>query len=449
MMPINNELEQWRRLYEQNACDEAFLCLTVKTGNHCVTEERYLEAAPILKRGIELAAGKQDLVALVNCSNNLGITYFMLGELDKGLELHLQALKISESIRDERLIAASCTGIAFIHRNNQAYDEALRYFILAEEASRKSGDPDPQVVSLNEIANVYLYKEDYDRSLEWRLKALELAQRADLPRGVGFVTHDLALTYIYMKEYDKALDLFHYLLDAAKPREDKRETAITHLNIGTVYIHKGLLDQAEAHLLKAWFLTNEVQTRYEMLSVTRQLTIVYEQLENFPEALRWNREALELQQQLYHEEGANALARLQTRHDMERKEREAELYRSHNEELMRANALLEAANENLRKHEAEVVRLERRNSILAMAVTANHEINQPLMVLQGSLELLQVLLREIPDKARVQIDRMADAVQRIRVLLEKYRSAGNVSLGEYSKGTPMAVLDGDAQTDQD
>ena len=92
--------------------------------------------------------------------------------------------------------------------------------------------------------------------------------------------------------------------------------------------------------------------------------------------------------------------------------------------------------------EREIAELEKRNSILAMAVTANHEINQPLMVLNANLEMLHT---NLPDDVRTTnrryFDRTAIAIERIRNILDSYKQLHNIDFDEYTDGTKMVKYD--------
>ncbi len=94
--------------------------------------------------------------------------------------------------------------------------------------------------------------------------------------------------------------------------------------------------------------------------------------------------------------------------------------------------------------EREIAELEKRNSILAMAVTANHEINQPLMVLNGNLEMLHTNLPdEVKKENRRYFDRATIAIERIRNILDSYKQLHNIDFDEYTDGTKMVKYDED------
>lgn len=97
----------------------------------------------------------------------------------------------------------------------------------------------------------------------------------------------------------------------------------------------------------------------------------------------------------------------------------------------------------LKKTHERLLELERQSSILAMAVTANHEINQPLTVLSGNLFLLKESLsrNQLTDKQLEYMNRMERAILRIKDILIKYRTADSIHFQNYSEDTKMVVFE--------
>ncbi len=94
-------------------------------------------------------------------------------------------------------------------------------------------------------------------------------------------------------------------------------------------------------------------------------------------------------------------------------------------------------------YEQEKAEFERKSSALAMAVTASHEINQPLMILSGNIELLQLSLRNenLTQKQRQHLEMIYKALARIQSILSMFKESNSVRFENYSDGTDMAILD--------
>lgn len=98
---------------------------------------------------------------------------------------------------------------------------------------------------------------------------------------------------------------------------------------------------------------------------------------------------------------------------------------------------------SLKHNQERLLELERQSSILAMAVTANHEINQPLTVLSGNLFLLKESMsgHDLTDQQLKYMERMERAINKIKNILEKYRNADTIHFQDYAENTKMVVFE--------
>ncbi len=84
--------------------------------------------------------------------------------------------------------------------------------------------------------------------------------------------------------------------------------------------------------------------------------------------------------------------------------------------------------------EEKIIQLERKSSALAMAVTANHELNQPLMVLQANLEMLLISF-DLDDKTPKQsryLNRIYDSLKKMQDILFSYKSSSDIDFHHFT-----------------
>lgn len=88
----------------------------------------------------------------------------------------------------------------------------------------------------------------------------------------------------------------------------------------------------------------------------------------------------------------------------------------------------------------KIIELEKNNSILAMIVTANHELNQPLTTLQGYVHLLKDDLKTnnvVYNKKYLQ--RIEKSIEKISSILEKYSSSKDFEISPYLETDASSV----------
>lgn len=86
----------------------------------------------------------------------------------------------------------------------------------------------------------------------------------------------------------------------------------------------------------------------------------------------------------------------------------------------------------------ERLRVERMKAVSAMAVALNHEINNPLQVIQGNAQLLHVL-PNLPPDAREKVQRIRAATESIANLTHRIAALRDVVTVDYPAGNRTTV----------
>ncbi|MCU0287751.1 MAG: response regulator [Acidobacteria bacterium] len=149
-------------------------------------------------------------------------------------------------------------------------------------------------------------------------------------------------------------------------------------------------------------------------------------------------------------EEAEVIARVRTHLQLKRS---ADIIKKYNEQLEAVNHELTEKNRLilnqkeelerslhlLQKSQKELVEMEKKNAIMAMAVTSNHELNQPLTVIQGYLELLRQSLPESEDLElqKKYLGRIDLAFKKMIKIMENFRNSPAAQLEEYAKNKKM------------
>jgi PAS domain S-box-containing protein len=119
------------------------------------------------------------------------------------------------------------------------------------------------------------------------------------------------------------------------------------------------------------------------------------------------------------------------------KELEAELEKR-NIELQKSVAALEDANERILEQQKQLIKEERLKALLQMAGATAHEMNQPLMALQGNIELLQHE-GSTPERRAIHIERIYEAGGRLAAIVRKIQTLHHDEVRPYPGG--LAIVD--------
>lgn len=95
------------------------------------------------------------------------------------------------------------------------------------------------------------------------------------------------------------------------------------------------------------------------------------------------------------------------------------------EVMLRVNTQIKLIN-----YQKQIIELERKNSVLAMTVTANHELRQPLTRMKGFFDLLMIEMEQnkLLSKNTIKIEKAIDEMIQI---LDKYQYNDNFDITSY------------------
>ena len=97
----------------------------------------------------------------------------------------------------------------------------------------------------------------------------------------------------------------------------------------------------------------------------------------------------------------------------------------------------------IRRLQDELANMEHKLAVMHLATSANHEINNPLMVLMGNLELLRKRVAPLQDhEIFKRLDAILKAAERIQRVAAELKNLKNVKLTSYMRDVKMIDLSG-------
>ena len=97
---------------------------------------------------------------------------------------------------------------------------------------------------------------------------------------------------------------------------------------------------------------------------------------------------------------------------------------------------------NRQRIEEKLLKAERKSTAMAMVVTANHELRQPIMIVQGNVELLKIKLAQCKDIDYMKyISKIEESLEKMGSILNKMKSIEEVELKSYTEEIEMIKLD--------
>jgi two-component system sensor histidine kinase/response regulator len=248
-------------------------------------KSNYAEALANYQKSISFFERSNDLTGYALCLNNIGLIYYYQNDHPLSLEYFRKALKINKEIDSQE-------GIALVVNNIGLNYEAL-------------GDLKP--------------------ALEYYQRALKIYEKAGIKMGIGQSLTNIGYVHFNQENHTEAL---LYLQKAAALQEqinDKSTLVSTLLCMAEIYQRQKLYDQSVAYAERALQLALEVKSTFDVKEATHVLYKTYKARHDFARSLEYFEQYKALNDSIFSIENNKAIASLEARVTLERKQKEIEV----------------------------------------------------------------------------------------------------------------------------
>ena len=403
---------------------------------------KYEKAIAYFKEHLEYARKEMSNLSLEMTLNYIGLSYRELGELENAIQYYKKANAIFKEKGDTEGVGGTLLNIGHLYISINELETAQKYFKQSLTYMKKVDKPANIAMVYGALGNVSRRKKDFANAEKYFLKGLEQSKLSGNNTKVLFALNNLGLLNINNKDYGKAKEYYSEGLEIAEKGKDVKIRAILYSNIGNACIYLNEYSEAEENLNKGMELAKEINSLEIIAKNYKMQSDLYKGKDDTHKVYDALMSYIRITEEIDNKKESEKIRELEIRLETKQKEHEAEIYKLKNTELK--NALMELQEAYVKQEEAhqEILDLERKNSILAMAVTANHEITQPLMVLSGNIEMLHMKLemeksKYLNDKAW---ERITESISKIKEILSAYKESTHFEFDKYTDNVNMVNL---------
>lgn len=393
----NMSIERYNRAYryykqKKNLQEQSRLSLAIAENLRAFGEQK--KALDYLKQSLNTRKENNDRLS-AEIYDRFAAVYFEYSIMpDIGDDLKVQSIRdsceyfgkkslaYSTSVMDHQLILSSCTILGALEKSKGNYEKALVYFNKAIHSADLSSRIADKSLILSNIARVYEAQKKDDLALKTILEAYELAVQSNIKIYILMSSEVIYELYKRQKNYEKAL----YFMEVFHKYHDQiyEENKVRQINLTTTKLE---LDNRN----------KEIELQKIKISKQRQgliilfISLVFIFLLFFVF--------------LYY--------------------------------FVKTKKL----NKQLKEEHEKVLALEKLKSVSAMALTANHELNQPLMVFKANLEMLEMSFPVFNDKQKRYLKKINLSYDQMLKILSKYRNNYNMHFENYIDDNTLVVFD--------
>ena len=287
---------------------------------------------------------KTDIPELPVLLNYLGNVYESYGEYQKALEFGQEALKISgkNDLKETEADAHSTIGLIFTRLSDNA--SAIKHFENSLKIRKKISNKAAMASSLNLIARTYALENQFKKSEEYYKKAISLRVEIDDTGALPWSFIGIASLFEKQHKYDEAIGYYQRSLKMNLMSGDKR--CRLHCNMGLARIHfeKHDLKSTYGFLSETLDIANELNAKPILFEVHRFFADYYEKEGNIEKAYEHFKLFQKIKEEVLSDQLHNKLKNQQMSFEVEKSQKEAEIYHLRNVELKKAFDEIEKKN---------------------------------------------------------------------------------------------------------
>lgn len=388
--------------------------------------------------------------SLLEIKHKIGLTYFKMNDYEKALLYLDEVYDNKEKLKDEFAQAEFITWFSIFYNELGFFDRALSLSQEAISINLKINNFNGLASNYNTIGLVNKTLGYYEQSLTNFFESEKYAKINDTAILLANVYNNIGMVYQNINDLEHAIEYFESSVKFRKMSTQMDQLVVTYSSLITLYLEFKKED-------KVIELISEIEKIYEEINIPKiQISLQYAKAhlliyrQDYLQAIEILNDNLMIVQEMNHLPNCNKTYYLlsscyETLQDYQKSLEYQKLSRSVEQKIIKKEEKRNIENLNLQiqmiteKYKFNhKIQEEKIKAVLAMSVTANHEINQPLMVIQGNLDLLKNQLS--PDtntKEYKYLEKIEKAVQRINVILHKFSSKTNIKFVDYLQDIEM------------
>ncbi|PID27193.1 MAG: hypothetical protein CSB55_09145 [Candidatus Cloacimonadota bacterium] len=415
-----------------------------------------------------MATEKDDEEWLLQANSLLSLSYLKLKMYDKALDILNQEVEFAVNQRQLEKNLQLMINRGLVFQKTAKYQKALKDFSSVLKISESVNNKFFSVQALLHMQETYYNLKEFGEMKRSCLKGINLSKE-EFPEYIAVFNYSLGKLYYDKKEYSKAIFYFSESLNSVT---DTKYLYMAKSYLGKANMKQAHYEEAEKFYREAkeiadannfisfsteamidlsqnFFLARNVKKSFEIaekaiteaknrknpelyLDTLKHKYKLLEKIGEFETACKVMDIIFKKRDDACSEYLNDKLSETKSKFELEMEQMKVTLLQNKNNQLKDKNTSLLGAQKKIKA-------MERHNSIEAMAVTISHEINQPLSVIIGNLDLL---MRLKSDEEQMEIYKaIKDATDSISEIIDKFRNYSSFEIKKYNKKVNFFVFD--------
>ncbi len=305
------------------------------------------EAFEAFERSLELYRTLNDPAGRSKALNGLGVLFHNMSRYERALDYYTQSLDEARRHGFRSREATTLNNIGEVCADLGNYKEALDYFLKAYDIVPEEKGSELRANILLNIGKSFTRLENFELAEEFVRKALELAEPESERLVIASSWDVLGRIARGLGNISLAEERFRKAIDLAEGTKSRREIIEALLDLGSLLVDRGILEEAQEILERAARTSEEIHAKALYFAAYERLAETHERKGDHKVALDYFRRFVRYEREILNEDTTRKIKDVQIQYEVERTQREAEIYRLRNIELKEKTESLEEMNRQI------------------------------------------------------------------------------------------------------
>ncbi len=377
----------YRLFNELNEEGEDMALLLLNIGYAHMRQGKYEKALDSFRKSLDMPGSANDKVRRAKTLSDIGDVYTEMGDYVSALDNLHQSLQLRQEMETTDGTGSLLNSIANLYFNIGEIDKAHEFYLKGLQWFRDASDAAMEAVVLGNLGLIYRVQGDYATAIDHQQQSLALCRSLGNREGETRAFVNLGDIYEQMGELDEAIGYLEQASALAEAIGDRRAYAAAQGTYGSIFMQQGKVAECIAMLERALDVAESTGNRQILYELHQILSEAYEKADKLGKALEHYKIYTQTKEEIQGQATQRTMDDMQRRVEMERAEKEREIYR-----LKTMQLELEVQHKT-REMTASALHLIQKNELLSKLAQRINQIQQAVGPAQS--DMLRELRREI------------------------------------------------------
>jgi two-component system, NarL family, sensor kinase len=224
-------------------------------------------------KSVEIARAFGDPKLLAACLGNVGASYLMLEQYEKGVASYLEIIPLYEKLNSKSQLIVIYENLCTLYWNLMQYQKAIEYGELSVQLGREVNDVNAITASLVNLANAYNANGQFDKSIELLKEAQRLARQTNNQYALMNSALNIGNAYLTLGEFKNLKRYYDEAMLLAEKLGNVEGIIIAQRGLAIYFYTQGDLSTSEKYALRS---LKSAQENSMTLNIAKDYTVLAE-----------------------------------------------------------------------------------------------------------------------------------------------------------------------------